>query len=242
MSNGENSKKTAAIVLGGGLKKVKIQDQIWYEPEEQVKERLDKAYTLFEEGKVDYLITTGKYSIMASIDPNVMGPRTEAEVGKKYLIAKFNARAGNVSGAKRRIEDCIFYEDQSMDTIGNAWFVKKICLEPLGITSCIVVTSDYHIERTRVIFEWVLGPQYAVACAEAPSHLSDEERERRDHFEKSLTDYVRTHLAGSIAAGDDEALQKFMENEHQKMFSGVDPHLPRPLHIGLQESPGEQPG
>ena len=73
--------------MGGGLRKVQIQDQTWYEPEAQAKERLEKAYTLFAEGQVDYIVSTGKYSIMASIDPNVSGPKTEAEVGKKYLVA-----------------------------------------------------------------------------------------------------------------------------------------------------------
>lgn len=176
MSNNEHLKKAAAIVLGGGLKKVKVQEQTWYEPEEQAKARLDKAYALFEEGKVDYIITTGKYSIMARIDPGVVGPKTEAEVGKKYLI-----------------------------------------------------TSDYHMERARIIFEWVLGPQYTVVCAEAPSQLSAGERERRNQFERALTDYVNTHLVGSIAAGDDEAIKRFMENEHQRMFSGIGPVFPRPV-------------
>ncbi len=222
MPDHANSEKIAAIVLGGGLKKIEVQGQFWYEPEEQAKARLDRAYALFEEGKADYIISTGKYSVMATVDPDVIGPRTEAEVGKQYLIARAKAQGEAASGA-RRIEDCICCEDQSIDTISNAWYAKKLCLEPLGITSCIVVTSDYHIERSRVIFEWVLGPRYTVACAEAPTQLSVEERERRDHFEKMLTDYVKTHLISAIAAGDDEALQRFMETEHQRMFSGIAP-------------------
>ncbi len=228
MSNGENLEKTAAIVLGGGLKKVRIQDQIWYEPEAQAKERLDKAYTLFEEGRVDYIVSTGKYSIMASVDPGVSGPKTEAEVGKKYLIAKSSVQAANASGAKCKIEDRIVCEDQSVDTIGNAWYAKKMCLEPLGITACIIVTSDYHIERARVIFEWILGPQYTVACAEAPSHLDAVEREKRDQFERKLIHHMNTHLISSIAAGDDKAIKRFMENEHPRMMSRAGPPFPKP--------------
>lgn len=224
--NIENSKKTAAIVLGGGLKKVESQGQLCYEPEDQAKARLDKAYALFEAGKVDYIISTGKYSIMARLEPDVTGPHTEAEVGKNYLIAK--AKAAGASDISRRIEKCIFCEDQSLDTIGNAWFAKKLCLEPLGLTSCIVVTSDYHIARSRVIFEWVLGPQYTVACVEAPSQLSHEARERRERFEKALTDYVNTHLVSAIPAGDDTAIQRFMETEHQALFAGIGPALPKP--------------
>ncbi|HNT76060.1 MAG TPA: YdcF family protein [Anaerolineae bacterium] len=226
MSNNENHKKIAAIVLGGGLKKVEIQGQMWYEPEEQAKARLDKAYALWVEGQVDYIISTGKYSIMACVDSDVRGPRTEAEVGKKYLIAKGEAQ-GNPVQAKRNLAECIFCEDQSLDTIGNAWYAKKVCLEPLGVTSCIVVTSDYHIERARVIFEWILGPRYTVACAEAPTQLDDEERARRNRFEKALTDFMTTHLVSSIAAGDDERLKRFMENEHQALFARFGSILPK---------------
>jgi uncharacterized SAM-binding protein YcdF (DUF218 family) len=240
MSSEASLKKTAAVVLGGGLRKVQVQDQIRYEPEAQAKERLDKAYALFEQDRVDCIITTGKYSFMADIDPAVVGPKTEAEVGKQYLIAKARAQAGHASRPGREIQDHIFYEDQSLDTIGNAWFAKTVCLEPLGITSCILVTSDYHMERARLIFEWVLGPQYTVACAAAPSHLDEQEREQRNQFERALTDHVKTHLVGSIAAGDDEAIARFMQDVRRRMSSGKGPPFPGPIP-GIQPPRGKPP-
>jgi hypothetical protein len=220
MSNDKSPSKVAAIVLGGGLKPVKIQEQTWYEPEEQAKARLDKAYALFEEGKVDYIITTGKYSIMASVDPSVAGPKTEAEAGARYLIAKAEeAQSGPTACSGPKMQDRILYEKQSVDTIGNAWFAKKDCLEPLGITSCIVVTSDYHIKRAEIIFKWVLGPRYTVECVEARSQLGDEERARRDRFETRLTDHLQEHLIRAIPAGDDVQIKAFMEGEHQRLLS-----------------------
>ncbi len=223
--------KVAAIVLGGGLKVVTHAGQITYEPEEQAKARLDRALALFEEGKVDVIISTGDISPMAARDPAVTGPRTEAEVGVQYLLA----RAGEASPAmRRRLEESICYEDRSIDTISNAWYAKKRCLEPLGITVCIVVTSDYHIARSRVIFEWVLGPGYTVETAEAPSPLRGAEREQRDRFEAALTDHMRKHLFPVIPAGDDEAMGHYMENEHAKLFAGLGPgfgpppDLPKP--------------
>jgi uncharacterized SAM-binding protein YcdF (DUF218 family) len=231
MSSDKSPGKVAAIVLGGGLKRVKIQDQTWYEPEEQAKARLDKAYALFEEGKVDYIITTGKYSIMARVDPNVAGPKTEAQVGQKYLIAKAEeAQAGHAACPGPKIQDRIFYENQSVDTIGNAWYAKKDCLEPLGITSCIVVTSDYHIQRAETVFKWVLGPQYTVACAAARSLLGKAERARRDRFEQRLTEHVNAHLVRAIPAGDDERIKAFMEGEHQRLLSGMGSAFSRKHH------------
>ncbi|MBN1642944.1 MAG: YdcF family protein [Anaerolineae bacterium] len=230
MSVNENPKSVAAVVLGGGLKAVEVQGEMRYEPEEQARERLDKAYALYEEGHVDCIITTGKHSIMASVDPAVVGPKTEAEVGVQYLIAKdAMARAGQAARPVPEIRDRIHYEDRSLDTIGNAWYVKQLCLKPLGITSCIVVTSDYHIERARAIFEWILGPEYTIACTEAPSHLSERDRERRDRFERAFTEHVKTHLAASVPAGDDEAIARFMETEHKKMFSRKGPPFPGPM-------------
>ncbi|MGC9520692.1 MAG: YdcF family protein [Anaerolineae bacterium] len=234
-----NSEKTAAIVLGGGLQAVKVGGQTRYEPEEQVKARLDTAYALFVDGKADVIVATGKYGPMAEIDPEVTGPRTEAEVSVAYLIAK--AKAGGASDTSRRLEDCIVYETQSRDTIGNAWYAKKLCLEPLGITSCIIVTSDYHIERSLLVFEWVLGPRYTVACAEAPSPLSGAERARRDRFERALTGYVKKHLISAIAAGDDEAIARFMETEHRYMLLGGGPPPPELARLGLAP-PSNAPG
>ncbi len=221
MSGRCESAKTAAIVLGGGLKKVADGDDTWYEPEEQAKARLDRAYALFIAGEADVIISTGKYGPMTEIDPKVTGAQTEAEVGAKYLIAK--ALSEGAQDVHRRIEDCILIEDQSQDTIGNAWFSKKLWLEPQGITSCIVVTSDYHIERSRLIFEWVLGPRYTVRCAGAPSPLTGEERAHRDQFERGLTALMQQHLMSGIAAGDDEALRHFIENEHRALLAGGGP-------------------
>lgn len=215
----DGGRNKAAVVLGGGLKKVRDGVTSWYEPEDQAKARLDLAYALFRDGAVDVIISTGRHGPMATDDPEVSGPQTEAEVGVAYLVARARAEVNGL----RPIEDCLLYEDQSFDTIGNAWYAKKLCLEPAGITSIIVVTSDYHIERSRVIFEWVLGPGYTVACAAAPSGLSPDEREQRDQFERALTGFVQDHLVSAIPASDDAAIASFLANEHRALLFGGAP-------------------
>jgi len=219
VAHDEGTRQTAAVVLGGGLKKIEVRGQMCYAPEAQAKARLDKAYALFQTGEVDCIITTGKYSIAASVEADVVGPKTEAEVGKQYLLAKAGAQA---------LEGHIFYEAQSVDTTRNAWFVKKCCLEPLGITSCVVVTSDYHIERSRIIFEWILGSQYTVACAAAPSPLRGVEKAKRERFERALIGYLNTYLVTAIVAGDDEAIGQFMAHEHRRLLSGAGQNFPKP--------------
>ncbi|MGD1951929.1 MAG: YdcF family protein [Leptolyngbyaceae cyanobacterium] len=57
---------------------------------------------------------------------------------------------------KRGIEpQKILVETSSYDTIGNVFFSRMIHVEPLNIKRLLVVTSEFHMSRTRAIFEWI---------------------------------------------------------------------------------------
>jgi uncharacterized SAM-binding protein YcdF (DUF218 family) len=193
----------AAIVLGGGLDAVEKEGLIVFVPKLQVKKRLNKAYELFAKGSVDYIATTGRFTKRAFFDSRASGYKTEAEVGKKYLEDTFKMDSR-----------FIIYENQSIDTIGNAWFVKKICIDPYGITKCRVITSDYHLKRSKVIFDWVYGPNYTLEYIGTESDLGEQERIERNKLEEIFTTYVKTYLVGSIAPGDDVEIGRFLANEH----------------------------
>jgi len=47
-------------------------------------------------------------------------------------------------------------EISSYDTIGNAFFVRMLFTEPAGWERVVVVTSKWHMERTRRVFEYVM--------------------------------------------------------------------------------------
>lgn len=51
----------------------------------------------------------------------------------------------------------IYKETSSYDTIGNAFFALVSHCLPRQWTRLVVVTSAFHLPRTRVIFEWVFG-------------------------------------------------------------------------------------
>ena len=51
----------------------------------------------------------------------------------------------------------ILTETSSYDTIGNAFFARVIHVDPRGLRRLLVVTSQFHMARTRAIFEWVFG-------------------------------------------------------------------------------------
>jgi hypothetical protein len=195
--------KRAAVVLGGGLDLIQTGNQFNYIPNSQVKLRLDAAYKLFAKDAVDYIVTTGKFSKRVFFDSRATGAKTEAEAGKKYLE--------EICGIEPRN---ILYENQSIDTIGNAWFAKTICIDPYNITECIIITSDFHIERSKVIFDWVFGPGYKLDYMSTPSGLNDEQKLIRKQLEDVFTGYVRTYLIGSIAPGDDFEIGNFIKTEH----------------------------
>jgi len=49
----------------------------------------------------------------------------------------------------------ILTEISSYDTIGNAHFARMLLTEPLKLQKLLVITSEFHMSRTKAIFEWV---------------------------------------------------------------------------------------
>ncbi|KAJ9456307.1 hypothetical protein DIPPA_12459 [Diplonema papillatum] len=70
----------------------------------------------------------------------------EAESSARYLISKLRIPAKDV-----------LEEGFSLDTIGNAYFARLAHCEPAGYHSIAVVNNDWHLPRTRAIFDWVFG-------------------------------------------------------------------------------------
>lgn len=156
--------KDAIIVLAGGINEdgsLSISSQ----------KRIEKAAELFKAGVSDWLVMSGQWSFWLE---NPM-PRTEAEAMKQYAMTLGIP-------AERIIK-----EESSKDTLGNAYFCKINILKPRGWTDITIVTSDYHVERTKMIFENILGKDYRVGLIEASSDLDPVERARRaDQEEKTI--------------------------------------------------------
>jgi len=183
-------KSDVIIILGGGIN-----------PDGSLREitidRIKKGIKLFRRNITDWIIASGAYGFMENYVP----PITEAKAMAKYLE--------NNGVPKEKI----ILEEKSKDTIGNAYFTKVNVLEPRKWYNPIVVTSNFHIPRTRYIFKKVLGKKYNVSFVKVTSKLPRDLLERIRIKEQKVLNLLK-RWTKEIEDGDDKSLKKFLYTEH----------------------------
>lgn len=53
--------------------------------------------------------------------------------------------------------ELLLIENASYDTIGNAYFARVMHVDPAGFRSLCIITSQFHLPRTEVVFRWIFG-------------------------------------------------------------------------------------
>ncbi len=110
--------------------------------------RLDKAAELYHAGLAKKIVVTGGGRMKGAVG-------TEAEVMKRYLVSK-GIKPGSIAT-----------EQKARNTIGNA-FYTKLKIDAAGRQpSILVVTSDFHMPRSRLIFRKIFGKGRRIAFAES---------------------------------------------------------------------------
>lgn len=135
------------IVLAGG-----IQDD--GSLPSSVKRRINRAKELFDKKLAPYIIMSGRWS--AYREKHKQPPETEAEAMRKYA-----QEIGLPAGV-------LLKEEKSNNTISNVQHTLEDFLIPNNWKKIIVVTSDFHINRTRFIFDSLLTNDFHV-CYQAAS-------------------------------------------------------------------------
>lgn len=126
----------AIIVPGGGVRENGALP-VW------VQSRFDHA---FKHWQGEFFICLSAGTVFKAPPQDKRGfPLLEAVAGAQYL------RKLGVPAEK------ILTETASYDTIGNAYFARVIHTDPVGWRRLLIVTSAFHMARTRTIFEWVFG-------------------------------------------------------------------------------------
>ncbi len=102
---------------------------------ENMKFKTEKAVDLYKQGMADKIIFTG-------------GFKTKKELSEAQYMASI---AIKLDISKKNI----MLEEKSYTTIGNAYYSKAI-MDNNGFNSAIIVTSPYHIRRTKYVFEKIM--------------------------------------------------------------------------------------
>ncbi|WP_341363564.1 YdcF family protein [Thalassospira sp. SN3W] len=101
---------------------------------EETVSRVDKSLEVFYEFKCNFLITSG-WDYRNDTDLKI------GSVVREYIVNKININPS-----------CVLEDTSSRDTVGDAFFIRKK-IRDLSVKRLFVITSDYHVDRARLIFE-----------------------------------------------------------------------------------------
>ena len=160
-------------------------------------QRVERAAELFAWETAPRIIFSGRCSLMTDAIPAVTEARAMAEYALSLGLPP----------------DALLVEEESRDTIGNAYFVMRRFLEPNDWMSIRVVTSDFHIQRTAWVFQKVLGLGYDVSFSPAPSELDHSTIAARAREESDIATFLMEWLA-DVPDGDPLALARLIWKEH----------------------------
>ncbi len=177
-------KDTVIIVLG-----YRLADN--GKPEKELKGRTNKGIEVFRKGLAEKMIHSGGMV-------NLKARKTEAKSMADITLYNNDISAEN-----------IILEEKSLDTIGNAYFSKKIVKN--NWNKIYVVTSCYHMPRASFIFDMCHGSNYTLNY-----NYCYEEKESYDKIESERKKFkVVKSLFKGMEPGDDKEIEWRIFNKHK---------------------------
>ena len=159
--------------------------------------RIDMAIKAFYEMQVSYIITCGwAYRNDSSI--------AIADAMKQYAVKTWKINPNT-----------ILTERNSRDTVGDAIFTKRNIVLKREWKNILVVTSDYHVPRTRKVFNYIYGKQYSIKVIGADTDIANEKLENE---KSSIVAFYKTFEG--IEAGDDALINRRLFEKHP-YYNGV---------------------
>jgi len=132
-----------------------------------------------------------------------LGETTEAKAMAKYLAKK---------GIAKKF---IFLEEDSMDTIGNIFFTRKKYLEKKKWKKPNFVSSKFHIDRIKLLAEWILDSSYKPQfVASSNKGVSPIVLIKRRFIEERLITYSKKYMFPEIEKGNMRSIEKFLFSKH----------------------------
>jgi uncharacterized SAM-binding protein YcdF (DUF218 family) len=179
----------AIVVLGGGVDEQGRLPAV-------ARTRVQRAAELFEQGIAPRIILSGRCGLNQE-EPGITEASAMADHAEEIGVPRV----------------ALLLEEESRDTLGNAYFTRERHLAPNGWRAVRVVTSDFHLSRAAWVFRKILGAGYDVAFASASSGLPPRELIFRALEECKLTIFLNEWLE-ALEEGNEEAAARLMANEH----------------------------
>tara|TARA_B110001452_G_scaffold255071_1_gene247158 strand:- start:111 stop:1070 length:960 start_codon:yes stop_codon:yes gene_type:complete len=195
----------AIIVAGGGIDGSGL-------PLPWVLSRLDAALNRSSETEHFLTLSRGTTHEPPPLDMNGF-PIDEAQASTNYLV-------------QRGIDRTRIVQDTwSLDTIGNAAFARLMHAEPRRWKKMLVITSDWHMARTRAIFDWIfsLPPQpsspFELEYHESPADLPDYVLQARVRREAESLAVLQTATIPRVT--DLVGLHQYIFSNHSAYAAGT---------------------
>ena len=174
---------------------------------------VERAADEYRNGNFDVVLFTGRWSHRL-----------------KFTPAKSEASAMAEYAATLRIPpERIMKEEASQDTIGNAFFSRKL-LE--GYKNLLLVVYDYHKERAEFIFRKVFGDEYKIGFSVVDSLMDSRRLALVREAEAHSFLLVKLYFNG-IRDGDYDAIEKLVRETHQ--VYATSPKIPDWLSTELKK-------
>ncbi len=170
------------LILAGGLDK---NGNVY----EWVKRRLDITIELFYKKRVPIIcLGGGTYHKSPILNDH------------KFVIHESTACTNYLKTVGKIDSINIYKEWSSYDTIGNAYFslVNHILL--MDVKNILVITSDFHMERTKLLFNWIykMKNNYNLLFkAVSDKGLEDMIKDRKGREKKSI-EHIKINLIPKI--------------------------------------------
>ncbi len=170
---------------------------------DESKARADKAVDLLNERGARCILTSG-WAYLPGSDITI------GDAFRRYICEHRGIEA-----------DRVLVERHSRDTVGDAYFAKVNFAMPRLWASVVVVTSDYHVARSRAIFEHVFGDDVrvqVVGSGSVHSHQSgvpenSQQVKDVDHAEAASLAAFEQTMRG-VLPGDDHAIYTALRHGH----------------------------
>lgn len=129
-----------------------------------------------------------------------------------FVIHECDALA-NYLFSKGVPKEKIFKEWTSYDTIGNAYFSKILLIDSFNWKNITVVTSDFHMDRSKIIFNYLFPKENYTLNFESCQYLNKSKNLEERILKENRSSINFRNLINKISSKYD--FSKWIYNEHQ---------------------------